>query len=123
MTWPTRYGGSIFDVPEPFESLRFHHFGFERSSSRPFPDSSWPLIVISPFLTDRLLDLFDLADREAMLISRWDELQGLSPEALSPWDVYRAAGDAEGAKARLKHGVLTVTVPRAEPAEEARRIA
>lgn len=84
-----------FDVPEPFELLRFHHFGLENSSTWPFPDSTWPLIVISPFLTERLLDRFEPADRDATLISRWDELQGVSPETLSPWDVYTLDQGAE----------------------------
>lgn len=75
-----------FSPPKPFEDIKFHPFGIDRREQWPFPDRETDLIVVSPFLSESLLERLAPETRHATLISRWEELDTLRQTTLDPWD-------------------------------------
>lgn len=72
-----------FEVPDPFEELQFWPIGLSASEPWPFPSRIQRLLVVSPFVDDRLVG--DLAAWKApmSLVSRPESLSRLQPESLA----------------------------------------
>lgn len=91
-----------FDPPEPFKSITFHPLGI------PGYEDSWPLagggfwcLIISPFLTDKLVGevldecrAFDPRHASVEIISRAESLQALQPHLLAELDACWTLSDA-----------------------------
>ena len=75
-----------FEVPEPFESFKFHPLGVTGGEPWPFPERKSNLVVVSPFLSESTLNRFNPQRRSATLISRWDELEGQPEDIVDHWD-------------------------------------
>lgn len=71
-----------FEIPDGFESMRFHPLGVEGYSKWPFAERIEKLLVISPFLTEGALNRLTKEGRGDVLVSRLDQLQALAPTAL-----------------------------------------
>jgi hypothetical protein len=75
-----------FSPPEPFENIEFHPFGIDHRDQWPFPDRETDIIVVSPFLSESLLERLAPETRNTTLISRWEELDTLRQTTLESWD-------------------------------------
>lgn len=75
-----------FEIPEPFEEMAFWPLGAHGDEAWPFPDRVRKLMVISPFVDDRLLG--DLANGHAPchLVSRPESLAEVTPSTLDLYD-------------------------------------
>lgn len=86
-----------FPGPEGFDSpLEFHVLGLEPTRKHWCPQTGGSrLLAVSPFVTKRTLEaVFGMASGEHTLISRQEELDKLSDEALEGWDDVRVLLDA-----------------------------
>jgi hypothetical protein len=75
-----------FDLPAPFESLRFWASDVEGSPPWPFPEAADRVLVISPFVGAAALRRLTRKSGRHVLISRPDSLEGLSAEDLRAFD-------------------------------------
>ncbi|WP_273838508.1 phospholipase D family protein [Halococcus sp. PRR34] len=75
-----------FSPPESFENIEFHPFGIDHREQWPFPDRETDIIVVSPFLSESLLERLAPETRNTTLISRWEELDTLRQTTLEPWN-------------------------------------
>lgn len=75
-----------FEVPEPFEDLRFWPLGINGSNRWPFPERMDRILVVSPFVDDGLAD--DLTEWKApmQLLSRVESLARLKPSTLEHFE-------------------------------------
>ncbi|AFE05982.1 hypothetical protein COCOR_04715 [Corallococcus coralloides DSM 2259] len=80
-----------FELPLPFEELRFHPLGLPGYTRHPLETAPRTLIV-SPFVTAPALE--ELAEG-GILVSRMDELAKLPPESLAPFEVHVLHDGAE----------------------------
>ena len=80
---------AAFPAPEGFDSpIAFHGLGLSRSRRtwRP-PSSGYRTLAITPFVNRTGLDAVGrLSDRERILVSRQEELDKLSEDALADWE-------------------------------------
>lgn len=88
-----------FEPPSQFEDFKFWPLGLGGNRKFPIIDDYWSLLVVSPFLTDRLLQGLALTKSENILVSRIEELDILKPETREKYKkIYymdEAAGDEE----------------------------
>ncbi len=71
----------VFEPPEGVESMRFWPLGLETGYQWPFGDSMERLLVISPFVSDELLNRVS-QNADTSIISRAEELIRLQPQTL-----------------------------------------
>ena len=73
-----------FEVPEPFDpkSLRFHPLGLGGPGTSPIPANTRRLLVVSPFVDAGALSRLARDRRQAVLVSRTEELGRVDREVL-----------------------------------------
>ena len=88
-----------FEPPSNFEDFQFWSLGLDRNGKFPIIKDYWSMLVVSPFLTDGLLQRLALKKSENILVSRVEELDCLKPETREKFKkIYfmdEAAGDEE----------------------------
>jgi len=88
-----------FEPPSQFEDFKFWPLGLSGNRKFPIIDDYWSLLVVSPFLTDGLLQRVALTKSKNILVSRVEELDILMPETREKHnEIYymdEAAGDEE----------------------------
>ena len=86
---PTRWRAPRFPAPDGFDSpIAFHALGLSRRRRtwRP-PSSGYRTLAIAPFVNRTGLDAVGrLSDSERILVSRQEELDKLSEDALAEWN-------------------------------------
>lgn len=83
MAWEIRRVN--FELPENVEDVKFHPI-IEGDTSFPFPDSYSDIAVISPFLSDSVLQRIQSKSRDSTLVSRINELEQVNSATLESWD-------------------------------------
>ena len=85
-----------FPAPEEFsDPIQFHAMGLARSRRwRPKVSNGRKVLAVAPFVRASVLDdVRNLATGEGLLISRPDELAGVSPDTLARWTDVRVLAD------------------------------
>lgn len=102
-----------WELPEGYETLRFHVMGLDRGAGW-IPDPSDRLLVISPFVSEAALRaLAESTGRPAALFSRPEELDGIAPALLERFervlvlDEAAALEDGEEAEPSAEPGLPT----------------
>lgn len=72
-----------FEVPDGFERMHFWASGVAGDSGFCLDDLPRRLLVISPFVDDKLLTFLTKESEESILISRQEELQRLAPKTIA----------------------------------------
>ncbi len=72
-----------FEVPIPFDEIAFHPLGLPGVRSKPLPESCDKALVISPFVSNGLLQKICQSTSSAQLVSRSDELDKLNADTLA----------------------------------------
>ena len=87
-----------FEVPKGFDSSRlaFHPLGVSDGQTWPFPTNRRPVLVVSPFVSSKLLNDLAAERRHVTVVSRVESLNDLRPSVLEKFDdVYVLATEAE----------------------------
>lgn len=71
-----------FEIPQPFDELAFWPIGIDENEDWPFDSFKNRTLVISPFVSDSMLDEFTADGGHVELISRPDQLELLKPSTL-----------------------------------------
>lgn len=71
-----------FKAPSGFENFSFWPMGLPQHKCFPIHKDYWQIMVVSPFLTNGLLQRLATKNRHSILISRNEELDLLNPETL-----------------------------------------
>lgn len=71
-----------FKAPSGFEDFSFWPMGLPQHKRFPIHKDYWRIMVVSPFLTNGLLQRLATKNRHSILISRCEELDLLNPETL-----------------------------------------
>jgi hypothetical protein len=66
-----------FEVPEPFDEMRFWPLNVDSTSSLPFPRRRERMLVISPFVDDGMANILSSSTSQIELVSRSDVLDTL----------------------------------------------
>jgi hypothetical protein len=75
-----------FEVPAPFESLKFWPLGIPGAKSWPFPHRMDRLLVVTPFLGDGLMNDFAKRCSSIQVVSRDESLAKLQPETFGHFE-------------------------------------
>jgi len=85
-----------FELPDGFERVRFWPCGLTGRRTWPFPESDRRMMVVSPFVSNGVLEELSRGRRECVLVSREESLDGLNPATLESFDrVLAMAPEAE----------------------------
>ncbi len=88
-----------FKAPSGFEDFSFWPMGLPQHKRFPIHKDYWRIMVVSPFLTNGLLQRLATKNRHSILISRSEELDFLKPETLEMFKekyvLDEVAGDEE----------------------------
>lgn len=71
-----------FSMPEGVEDCRFHVGGLDRREAQPFGEPRKQTLIVSPFLTERVVKDFVESSGATFLVSRPESLQDISRETL-----------------------------------------
>jgi hypothetical protein len=89
-----------WELPDAVEEIRFWPMGMSEKASWPFSKDMDRLLVISPFLTEHLLNRLSEAGGERFLISRAESLQEIPPDLLNKkWKCFTLDEGVEAAGA------------------------
>ena len=89
-----------FEIPAPFEKLRFWPLGHRRGAPTwPFDERIERLLTVSPFVASGCLDRLARSGRGDVLVSRADELARLPPSTLAPFKFVRVLLEAANVEA------------------------
>ena len=75
-----------FKAPQGFEEFAFWPIGIPQYKRFPIHNNYWRILVVSPFLTDGLLQRLAYKKKQNILISRNEELDLLKPETLDMFE-------------------------------------
>jgi hypothetical protein len=85
-----------FELPEGFDGVRFWPCGLNGRRTWPFPDGGRRMMVVSPFVTNGVLEELSRGRRECVLVSREESLDGLNSATIEGFDrVFAMAPEAE----------------------------
>ena len=85
-----------FKAPQGFEEFAFWPLGIPQYNRFPVHNNYWRIMVISPFLTDGLLQRLSHKENQNILISRNEELDLLKSETLDMFKEKYVMDDAAG---------------------------
>lgn len=108
-----------FDVPEPFEEITFWPIGLDDNEDWPFDGLSKRTLVVSPFVSDSMLDEFTANGGHVELVSRADQLELIKPATLEAFkSVWILDDAAEPEPGDLEQGDLSAGESVHENAEK-----
>lgn len=85
-----------FKAPPGFEDFSFWPIGIPQYKRFPIHNNYWRILVVSPFLTDGLLQSLAYKKKQNILISRNEELDMLKPETLDMFKEKYVMDEAAG---------------------------
>lgn len=88
-----------FDFPEPFKEFGFWPLGHQGKRTRPFDFAGRRGVLVSPFVSESVLEQFADSCGEATLISRAEALDAVPPATLAKFQSIKVMADAVSAEA------------------------
>lgn len=110
-----------FELPPPFSDVRFWPLGLDGGETWPFKERIDRLLVLSPFLSESLLQEITDGGRDHVLVSRLDTLDALTAQGFAPFE--RVYGLSPGAHPEETDAAGEDAAVGEEPVEDERESA